>query len=100
MFDRYDIIDEEDVKAAKRKFDSARKLCYSDPAGPPSTANCSASWQQKGRSKFEWPFGLQVVESYGGEGGGRTHTLSEQRQILSLVRLPVPPLRRVEPLIV
>ena len=29
----------------------------------------------------------------GGEGGGRTHTLSEQRQILSLVRLPVPPLR-------
>jgi hypothetical protein len=30
----------------------------------------------------------------GGEGGGRTHTLSEQRQILSLVRLPVPPLRR------
>ena len=32
-------------------------------------------------------------ESIGGEGGGRTHTLSEQRQILSLVRLPVPPLR-------
>ena len=29
----------------------------------------------------------------GGEGGGRTHTFSEERQILSLVRLPVPPLR-------
>src|SRR5215467_1244109 len=31
--------------------------------------------------------------SFGGEGGGRTHTHSEVRQILSLVRLPVPPLR-------
>jgi hypothetical protein len=28
----------------------------------------------------------------GGRGGGRTHTKSELRQILSLVRLPVPPL--------
>ena len=29
----------------------------------------------------------------GGRGGGRTHTKSELRQILSLVRLPVPPFR-------
>jgi hypothetical protein len=33
----------------------------------------------------------------GGEGGGRTHTKSELRQILSLVRLPVPPLRLSAP---
>src|SRR5215471_19659716 len=37
--------------------------------------------------------GLSFRKSTGGEGGGRTHTHSEVRQILSLVRLPVPPLR-------
>src|SRR5271167_3675818 len=41
---------------------------------------------------------LQVLGAFcgwailGGRGGGRTHTKSELRQILSLVRLPVPPL--------
>ena len=38
-------------------------------------------------------FASKLLILSGGEGGGRTHTLSEQRQILSLVRLPVPPLR-------
>ena len=32
---------------------------------------------------------------HGAGGGGRTHMLSEERGILSPVRLPVPPLQRV-----
>jgi hypothetical protein len=35
---------------------------------------------------------LGTLDFVGGRGGGRTHTKSELRQILSLVRLPVPPL--------
>ena len=35
---------------------------------------------------------LGCSRMFGGRGGGRTHTKSELRQILSLVRLPVPPL--------
>src|ERR1700690_4342899 len=38
-----------------------------------------------------------TIEFIGGRGGGRTHTKSELRQILSLVRLPVPPLRLSAP---
>ena len=37
----------------------------------------------------------QVVYNDGAGGGGRTHMLSEERGILSPVRLPVPPLQQV-----
>ena len=36
---------------------------------------------------------LYVLEEFGPGGGSRTHTGSDPRQILSLLRLPVPPLR-------
>jgi hypothetical protein len=39
-----------------------------------------------------WVGILRRILDFGGRGGGRTHTKSELRQILSLVRLPVPPL--------
>ena len=38
--------------------------------------------------------GIKICEAESGPGGGsRTHTGSDPRQILSLLRLPVPPLR-------
>lgn len=51
--------------------------------------------ENEDRSLESLPAGLVDLDEKmcGGEGGGRTHTYSEVRQILSLVRLPIPPLR-------
>jgi hypothetical protein len=39
---------------------------------------------------------LEVSWVFGAGGGGRTHMISEDRGILSPVRLPVPPLQRAK----
>lgn len=61
----------------------ALKCCWPHPTKP-----------QLRTSAESFQIGREERNSVGGEGGGRTHTHSEVRQILSLVRLPVPPLRQ------
>src|SRR5208337_539429 len=59
----------------------------------PPHASCLDAWLWCRHPLLRCARGIRLRRC-GGRGGGRTHTFSEERQILSLVRLPVPPLGR------